>query len=143
MRSPSRSVLFGALALAAGCAGGEATPPDGSYTVRGEVVRLPGPADGDLYVRHESIPAFRGRDGQSSGMMSMTMPFRPAPGLDLAEVAAGDRVELDFEVRWADDRQPLRVTRVAELPAGTRLEFDAAAEAAPEPDQAPPDSAPR
>ncbi len=69
------------------------------YTVRGEIAALP--AQGDpmsvLRVRHEAMPHFRGQDG-SLGMDTMTMPFAPAPGLDLEPFGVGDKVMLTFEV---------------------------------------------
>jgi Cu/Ag efflux protein CusF len=118
-----------AFAVAAGCAR-QAAPPaaasaaDAAYTVRAEIVRLPAAPGGELYLRHEAIPDFRDSQGETVGMASMTMPFGAPAELDLAGFAAGDRVEATFEVRWKADRMPLRVTRLARLPAGTALEFD-------------------
>jgi Cu/Ag efflux protein CusF len=126
MRSRFTLVPLVALALATACAGGEASAPDGRHTVRGEIVRLPDPPGAELYVRHESIPDFRDLSGKRVGMSSMTMPFALDPGVDLAGLAAGDRVEMEFEVRWKASERPLRITRLERLPAGTRLEFDPA-----------------
>jgi hypothetical protein len=108
--------------------------PDARYLVRAEIARLPAAPGGDLYLRHEAIPDFIDSQGRATGMMSMTMPFAVEPGLDLAGFAAGDRVEVDFEVRWKASRQPLLVTRLERLPAGTRLEFDPEEEAEPDAD---------
>lgn len=101
------------------------SPADATYTVRAEIVRLPAAPDGELYLRHESIPDFRDSKGETVGMASMTMPFGAPAELDLTGLAAGDRVEATFEVRWNAPRMPLRVTRCNRLPAGTALEFDA------------------
>jgi len=126
---PGALVAVAALALAAGCAR-QAAPPSGAsaadaaYTVRAEIVRLPAAPGGELYLRHEAIPDFRDSKGEAVGMGSMTMPFGAPAELDLAGFAAGDRVEATFEVRWKADRMPLRVTRLAKLPAGTALAFD-------------------
>jgi Cu/Ag efflux protein CusF len=124
-------------ALAAGC--GAEPAPDGRHTVRGEIVKLPDPPGTAIYVRHEAIPDFRDAAGKRVGMSSMTMPFALAPGVELGDLAAGDRIEVDLEVRWDGAGEPLRVTRVARLPAGTRLEFDPA----PRPDAQPAGSTPR
>ena len=126
MRSGILLIPLVAVVLAAACASGEDTAPDGRHTVRGEIVRLPDPPGSEIYVRHEAIPEFRDLTGKRVGMSSMTMPFSPAPGVDLAGLAVGDRVELDLEVRWKAAERPLRVTRIERLPAGTRLEFDPA-----------------
>lgn len=114
--------------LVAACGGSSSSPaegpPDATYTVRAEIVSLPGALGGDLELRHESIPSFRDRQGQTVGMMSMTMPFDTAPDLDLAEFAPGDRVRATFEVRWSAGSRPLRATKLVLLPEATRLEFD-------------------
>lgn len=99
-------------------------PPDATYTVRAEIVRLPSALSGELQLRHESIPSFRDRQGQTVGMMSMTMPFGIAADLDLSDLLVGDRVQVTFEVRWSAAKTPLRVTKIVPLPEGTRLEFD-------------------
>ena len=86
------------LLASAACRGGvdEAPPKDDegpgqSYTVRGEVVAVPGgggPTD-QLRIRHEPIPDFVGFDGDVVGMSSMTMPFPTADSVDLAVAGAG------------------------------------------------------
>jgi Cu/Ag efflux protein CusF len=127
------------LAVAAACGGGQAaTPADGVYTVRAEIVRLPAADGGELYLRHEEIPDFRGRDGKRSAMMSMTMPFNVEDGVELESFGNGDRVVADFEVRW-QDRRPLLVTQIERLPDGTRLDFDPAPQPDDEPDDEPTD----
>lgn len=134
--------LLGAVAIAgiaAACAptsapAPAAAPADATYTVRAEIVRLPAAPGGELYLRHEAIPDFRDSKGAEVGMMSMTMPFGAPAALDLAGLAAGDRVAATFEVRWSAPKMPLRVTRLERLLAGTALEFDEAV--APEPQAA-------
>ena len=130
---PASILLLLSAVLAAGC--GEdanapsaepATPSDGTYTVRAEVVGLPDPAreaDRQLRIHHEAVPDFVGFEGEVVGMASMTMPFPVAPGVDLEGVAEGDPVEVTFEVRW-EGSPPLRIVDLRELPAGTELDFE-------------------
>lgn len=128
--------LLPALLVAAllGCGGDErapaeeepATPPDQSYSVRGEVVALPDarrPDDRQLRVRHESIPDFVGFEGEVVGMASMSMPFPLAADVDLEGVEPGDPVEMTFEVRW-EGSPPIRIVELRELPPGTELDFE-------------------
>jgi len=124
-----RRLALALLPLALACAPPAAPPPDASYTVRGEIVRLPPAPGGDLLIRHEAIPDFRGMDGKVVGMDAMTMPFPLAPGVKLEGIAAGDRVEFVLELRWQDATGPVMVSRLNKLPAGTRLSFDAAQDA--------------
>ena len=103
-----------------------ATPPDQSYSVRGEVVALPDerrPDDRQLRVRHEAIPDFVGFDGEVVGMASMSMPFPLAAKVDLEGVEPGDPVEMTFEVRW-EGTPPIRIVDLEELPPGTALDFE-------------------
>jgi Cu/Ag efflux protein CusF len=127
LRNRHRTVLISVLtALALACSGGDTpSPPDGTHTVRAEIVQVPADRGGKLYLRHESIPDFRNADGKQVGMAPMTMPFSAAEAVDLADLEAGDRIEIDFEVRW-NGPTTLLVTRLEPLPEGTRLEFDPA-----------------
>ncbi|MEM7353674.1 MAG: copper-binding protein [Acidobacteriota bacterium] len=118
------------LALIA-CAG----PPEGSsppetYRVRAQVRQLPVEtrAVQELVVRHEAIPEFKDMEGEVVGMESMTMPFPVDDPELLTGIEPGDRIELDFEVRW-DDGNPLTLTAVSKLPPETRLSFEADAAA--------------
>ena len=117
------------LPLAFACAAPAAPPADASYTVRGEIVRLPQAPGTEILIRHEAIPQFRGMDGKVVGMDAMTMPFPLGPGASAEGLAAGDRIEFVLELRWQDARGPVLVTRLSRLPAGTRLSFDAAQDA--------------
>lgn len=115
------------LLLLAGCGGEEPAsdaPEVHEYTTRGVVVSLPRweDAGSQLQIRHEAIPEFRDAGGEVVGMESMTMPF-PAEEALLVNIAAGDKVEFDFEVSWTGS-PPLRVTRIAKLPPETRLGFE-------------------
>ena len=143
LRTPSsaRRLVAGLLcALGAGLwgcgeSGGPAEPaaqepssserqPDQIYTVRGQIAQLPdpeNPAKG-LQIQHENIPDFINRSGERSGMKPMTMPFTPAPGLDLSGLAIGDKIEFTFDVDW--DGSPLfQVTAIEPLAAETELDF--------------------
>jgi hypothetical protein len=129
LRDPLRAASLLLVAASAAACGGASSPPppegppDATYSVNAEIVRLPGALGGDLELRHESIPEFRDRGGRRSTMMSMTMPFGVAPDVDLSAFVPGDRVRATFEVRWSADN-PLRVTTLVPLPEDTRLEFD-------------------
>lgn len=113
--------------------GGEPeTPPDQTYTVRGQLVALPGrdASQRRIRVRHEAIPEFVGVEGEVVGMASMTMPFPLADDVSLEGLETGDKVEMTFEVRW-DGSEPLRVVELRELPPGTTLDFESSGEPMP------------
>ena len=99
------------------------TAPDGAYRARGEIVRLPAAGSREVGIHHEAIPDFKDERGSQVGMDSMTMPFLAAEAVSVDGLAEGDRVEFEFEVRWKGAR-PILLTRLQELPAGTRLAFD-------------------
>lgn len=123
---------------APGCERREADPPANAkadsvqkhvYTVRGVVAQVPDPTDPrtEFKVRHEAIPHFLGQGGEL-GMDTMTMPFPLATGLSLAGLAAGDTIELTFEVDYDSSAQKLidyRATAFKALPPGTALDFSA------------------
>ncbi len=112
-------------ALLAGCSKpGKAGAAGRDYTLRGVVRQLPDPKDPgtSFYLEHEAIPNFVNREGEASEMMSMTMPFDLARGVSLDGVAVGDPVEATMHVDWEADR-PVELTRLAELPPGTRLDI--------------------
>lgn len=129
------ALVLALLALFTACGRGAPTPADAPadavYTVRAEIVRLPPAGGGDLYLRHESIPTLRDSKGEVVGMASMTMPFGAPAEVDLSGFQPGDLVEATFEVRWSAAKMPLRVTRLAPLPDGTRLDFDPPDETVP------------
>ncbi len=117
------------LLLAAGCGGCRARGRD--YTVRALVVQAPdaahigGNSAGGLYLYHEPIDDWVGRDGKHDGMDTMAMPFPVAGGVPLAGVAANDKVEVTLHVDWTADRA-LEITRLRKLPKDTRLVFRSA-----------------
>jgi hypothetical protein len=76
----------------------------------------------EIVVRHQSVAEFRNREGEVVGMESMAMPFAVAPGIALDVLAPQDPVEMTFEVRWNGD-PVLLITDLAELPAGTEVDF--------------------
>jgi len=102
-----------------------AAPATGtSYTVRGQVVDVPDPANpvSEFAVRHEAIDDFKSATGEVVGMGAMNMPFPLGPGVSLADLKIGDIIEMDFEVQY----QPATkwfATRIVKLPADTKLEF--------------------
>jgi len=93
---------------------------DQKYTTRAIVVALP-EARQPLMLHHEEIPEFVGKAGEVVGMKEMVMPFEQvAPGVALADLAPGDKIELDFEVRWKQRPRTL-VTRIEKLDPSTVL----------------------
>ena len=117
--------------LLAGCAGSK-TPQEGgknshTYTVRGQVEKLPDTASGEreLTVRHEAIDDFTSRDGQVTGMDSMAMGFALAPEASVEGVAPGDVIELKLRVDWEAENpaEISQITEVRKLPPGTKLDF--------------------
>jgi hypothetical protein len=98
-----------------------------TYTIRGQVVQLPDPAQPGtgLVLQHEAVDDFVGRDGKTVSMDPMSMPFPVAPGVSLAGIAPADVVEFDLNVDWQAET-PVAVTRVRKLPPGTKLVFRAA-----------------
>ncbi len=122
-------LLASILPLSLACRGGaEHSAAEGdaqTYTVRGEVVAVPGgggPTD-QLRIRHEAVPDFVGIDGDVVGMASMTMPFPTADGVDVASLAPGDKVEFTLEVRW-EGTPGYRISALHKLPPDTELELD-------------------
>ena len=111
-----------ALLLAAGCSGREASGRD--YVVRGQVRQLPGPAGSahELSISHEAVDDWTTRDGVVQGMDPMTMPFEVAEGVSLEGIEVGDVIEFTLHVDWGADTE-VEITRVHELPAGTKLVF--------------------
>lgn len=122
--------------LTSGCDREPAAPPE-TYRVRAQVRQVPKPdaARGELYVRHEAIPSFKNADGEVVGMESMSMSFPLADVALTAGVAAGDRIEMEFDVNWSGRGNPLKVTAIEKLPEGTRLAFETAAPDAGETDE--------
>ncbi|MCP3964362.1 MAG: copper-binding protein [bacterium] len=115
-----------ALASLAGCGGGEPEKPADRYKVRGVVSQLPVPerSNRELFVHHEEVPGFKNIDGEVVGMDSMTMGF-PLADTELPDgLAVGDKIEMEFEVRWSGG-DPLAITALEKLPAETRLSFEA------------------
>ena len=118
--------ILSALVLAACGTPEEPPPPADSYRTRGLVRQLPS-ADrpgSELYVQHEAIPGFKDAEGKVVGMESMAMPFPVADLAMLAGLAAGDKIDFTFEMRWEGDK-PLLVTRLEKLPPETVLDFEA------------------
>ena len=130
MRTPPATARrLGALlfsVLAAACGGAPkapATGPDATYSMRGEIVRLPDAGARDIWIRHDAVADFKDSDGKVVGMDSMTMPFELAPDAAIEGLAVGDRVSFRLEMRWQAGT-PTTATAFAKLPAGTRLSFD-------------------
>lgn len=123
MRGTRRALtVLAVLLLAAGCAAKGGSGRD--YTVRGQVRQLPDPATpgSGLYVSHEAIDEWVGRSGEVEGMDPMIMPFEVADGVSLEGIDVADVIEFTLHVDWEADT-PVEITRIRELPKGTKLEF--------------------
>lgn len=113
------------LLLAVGCA--QEAKAGRDYTVRAQVVQTPDPAkpaDG-LYLYHEAVDDWMGRNGEVEGMDPMSMPFPAAKEVPLAGIQANDKVEVTLHVDWNADT-PVQITRIRKLPPDTELVFRAA-----------------
>jgi hypothetical protein len=123
-RELKRSFALAVLLLAAGCG---PKPTGRDYTVRAQLVQAPDPANpgAGLYLFHEAVDDWSGRDGKVDGMDSMAMPFPVAKGVPLAGLQINDKVEVTMHVDWTADT-PVEITRVRELPPQTELVFRAA-----------------
>jgi len=122
-------VALAAVLLASLACGGRSEPADQgpvqSYTVRGEVVAVPGgggPTD-QLRIHHEAVPDFVGIDGDVVGMSAMTMPFPTADSVDVASLAPGDKVEFTLDVRW-EGTPGYQISQLRKLPPDTQLELN-------------------
>ena len=111
----------GILLLAGGC--GRARQGH-DYTVRGMLVQPPSSQTG-LYLYHEAIDDWVGRDGKVEGMDAMAMTYPVASGVSLAGLQANDKVEVTVHADWQSD-QPVEVIRIRKLPPDTKLVFRAA-----------------
>lgn len=95
------------------------------HTVRGQVRQLPDPANpagGGLFVSHEAIDDWVGRDGTVVGMDPMTMPFPVAEGVPLEGLQPGDVIEFTLHADW-EASPPVEITAIRKLPPGTKLVF--------------------
>jgi Cu/Ag efflux protein CusF len=70
------------------------------YTVRGQIRQLPKSPSGELFIRHEPIPEYVGRDGTVVGMRAMTMPFWLAEEVSVEGLSVGDTVEFVMRSQW-------------------------------------------
>lgn len=116
-----------------------ATPPPAananrpSYTVRGEIVALPGIEGTLLRLHHERIATFANREGKvgkdsqgKPGMKPMTMGFARGQGVSFEGLKPADKIEIVFEVNWdalgKDDN--LVITKLTKLAPESKLDFE-------------------
>ncbi len=115
------------IAPSVGCNGDDAADPDdgdgdtSTYTTRGEIEGLPGDEGGTVQIFHEEIPDFVDREGETTGMAAMSMPFGVADDVALDDVDRGDLIEFTFEVDW-DESPALTVTSLELLPEDTEID---------------------
>ena len=123
MRKTILIALMTAL-TALGCGPKTETGAGRDYTVRAQVLQPPD-APAGLYLYHEAIDDWVGRDGKVTGMDTMAMPFPVAPGVPLEGIQANDKIEVKLHVNWESDK-PVEITEVRKLPPDTKLDFRAA-----------------
>jgi len=111
-------ILLSLLSIGA-CGGEQPTAAPEVYTARGLVHGVTGD---EVSVQHEMIPAFKGRDGAAQDMMSMTMGFGIAEGVDRAALKADTKISMTFDVVW-ERRPALQLKKYEVLPAGTELKL--------------------
>jgi micrococcal nuclease len=122
MRNPRLGIVAALALLLAGMlpalASAQATEAEAAhtYTVRGEIERLPDSGDSfaPVVIRHDDIPEFVDRDGRRVGMRPMAVAFTPAPGLYLGQFTTGQDVHFTFNVDWGEPPL-LTVTEIAPL----------------------------
>ncbi|MBS0192006.1 MAG: hypothetical protein U0573_04285 [Phycisphaerales bacterium] len=111
----------------------EAKPARPTYTVRGEIVTLPGIEGSVLRLHHERISTFAGRDGKVGkdsqgrpGMKPMTMGFARGSDVSFDGLKPADKIEIVFEIDWekAGKDDAMVITRLVKLPAETKLDFE-------------------
>ena len=125
VKKTAKIVLAALLALAA-LALGCNRPQGRNYVVRGQVVALPSPANGNLlHLHHEPIDNYVTRDGQVEGMDSMTMPFLVARNVTFQDIQPGDIIEVILHVDWTADRA-VEITGLRKLAPDMKLDFRAA-----------------
>lgn len=118
--------LLAVLSLA-GCSGGREDGTGRTYTVRGQVRQLPDPNNPGtgLYLNHEAIDDFVGRDGEMTGMDPMTMSFLVDEEVALEGIQVGDVIEFKLHVDWGAETEA-EIVEIRELPPGTELVYRAA-----------------
>jgi hypothetical protein len=116
------ALATGVVALLVGCSERQGAAGPRSYVVRAMVAALPTAEDASLTLTQEAIPDFVDRAGERVGLDATTLPLPLAAGVDAPDVAVGDPVEVTLRVDW-ESEQPLELTAVRRLPAGTRLDF--------------------
>ncbi|TVQ60919.1 MAG: hypothetical protein EA378_10100 [Phycisphaerales bacterium] len=92
------------------------------YTVRGQVVQLPTSPTTEFQVRHEAIPDFEDRNGETVGMNVMIMPFPLARGVSIESYEIGDKIEIEMGVNWTQT-PAWAATRIRKLPDDTALDW--------------------
>lgn len=99
-------------------------PPVRRYHVRALVKEVAGSGE-DLRVAlaHERVPAFEDRDGKRSEMPAMTMVFGVTS--DVPKLEAGQKLALDFDVRW-NKAPALLIVHAEPLPSDTELTLESA-----------------
>lgn len=95
------------------------------YEVRGIVARIDQTDRGydRVQLLHEAIPSFRDRTGKESGMDVMIMPFAFEPQTMPFEIIAGDKLHIEFEVRW-NETEKLWIRSAEKLNQETELNLE-------------------
>ena len=118
LRWSACALACGAL-LALGCGASEEATT--SYHTRGLIQDISGSGpDLRVTIHHEAVPSFKDRDGKASPMSSMSMIFGLADAIQPSALSVGQKLELDFDVRFSKT-PPLLISRLKQLPADTAL----------------------
>lgn len=106
--------------------------PDFYSNILGEVTQIPvaGDPSKSLRIHHQQIPNFKTKDGTInvnskgiSGMASMTMEFPLADGVNIDDLAIGDKVSFDFQVNWGGSAVAWEVTKIEKIDPATEIDF--------------------
>ena len=94
------SVLVMGAALICAAGAGAAESKVYRYVVRGEIRQMPSRERAEVFIKHDPIPDYVGRDGAVVGLRAMTMPFWVRDGVSLEGLKVGDLVEFGLESAW-------------------------------------------
>lgn len=117
------ALVLGTLLPGCRCAKAAVRTPPRSYTVRAEILRMPGVdrRHPEMTVRHEAIDDFVDEFGFAVGMDAMEMSFPVEPPLSVQGLAVGDKISFRFTVDF--EKSDLQVDQIQKLPPGAELRF--------------------
>jgi Cu/Ag efflux protein CusF len=131
LRAVAAALALGALLPSWRCAPAVSRPPPRSYSVRAEILRMPGVdrRHPEMMVRHEAIDDYVDEFGFAVGMDAMEMSFPTDPPPAVQGLAVGDKISFRFAVDW--EKPAIVVDQIQKLPPETELHFRPARRNAP------------